>query len=275
MKLLQGSPRSPSEVQRRTAVTSDRSGRRHGANRALMGSSRALITRGDGLYLAGRFDKALSLYDRALQLLEGGGRHELRLQITCLNKFAYASLQRGLLYEAECVATRALNILYLQGWSGSSCAMRTHEILGLIYHAQRKYCKAEHMFSTAVSLARRIAGVGAGTLAVLMNRLAVVVASQGRLGEAIVILHGAIGILEDIPAGFTSDLTMALGNIAELYRGLGHLEISEVLYQRSRERLVGAFGVVRPNCYETRASLEAVYREDGQAGDRWGLTPIH
>jgi tetratricopeptide (TPR) repeat protein len=240
-----------------------------------MRSPRFLISRGDALYISGRFSKALVFYSRALELLERRGGHELELKIRCLNKVAEACLQQGFLCRGECAAIRALNISYLQGLREGGCTIRTHEILGLIYQAQEKYCKAEHMFSAAVSLTRRVVGVGGGTLAITMNRLAVVVAKQQRFGEAIAILRGAIEIFEGIPAGFANDLRIALGNIAELYRWLGYLDISEVLLRRSQERLLDTLEWARPSCLGTSVSLDYVPREHGWASDRLSYFATH
>ena len=215
--------------------------------------------------------EADSLYDRALEILEGYPGETDRLA-DVLREKAELKTQAGQFVQAESLYVRALHAC--ENAPDSSClglGMLLNE-LGALYRALGLLSKAETCYRRSLLVKEKLFGHKHPEIAVSLNSLAVLYGEEGRYGEAERFAEQAVSIEEDAYGPEHPDLASMLTNLAvqrvylgrygeaekNLKRAISILEKSEASYLKAL--LISATNLTNLYRVQNRsADAESVY----------------
>ena len=110
----------------------------------------------------------------------------------------------------------------------------TLNTLAVLYHAQRKYAKAEPLYQRVLQLLEQTVGPEHPTLATTLNNLAVVYEAQDKYDEAEPLYQRALTLIEHTLGPEHPNLAAALDNYADLLRKMQREAEAEAAEARAK-----------------------------------------
>jgi tetratricopeptide (TPR) repeat protein len=213
---------------------------------------------------AGKYDEALPLAERALEIRErlwGAEHHDVAAAIYTL---AGIYTGRGEYVKAEPLYNRALAIREKAlGKDHPSTVDSLHDLAALYYY-QGKYAEAEPLFRRALELYEKALGKDHSDTATGLNSLAALYMAQGKYAEAEPLYKRAIDIYEKALGKDHQYTALGLNNLAALYETQGKYVEAEPLFRRALDIYEKALGKDHPDTAQSLNSLAGLYREQGK-----------
>jgi len=194
------------------------------------------------LYRAGKYDRAVLVAQKALEVAEENFGKEHPYVAVSLNNLAelyrnrgdhFDSKKRGDYFKAKLLYRRAL--LILENELGSN-----HPYVGLIlnnlaelYRNQGDYADAKPLYRRALAIFENAKTSNHYDVGLVLNNLALLYANQGDYVQAEPFYKRALLILENELGSNHPYVGLTLNNLAELYREKGDYTQAEPLYKRA------------------------------------------
>ena len=191
-----------------------------------------LVNRGERLSAEGRFGEAEVILQRAIRETEdsvGKDHPAVRRPVSSLVSLY---LENGMPERAERLLGDPPELPSSAAPADPSTISLLHNFAAL-FHAQRRYVKAEAYYRGALSLAERTFGVDDERLAQLLNNLGLLLAQQGRREKAVPFLERTLAILQKALGPNHPNLAKSMTNLGALYCSLGSYAKAEPLFQQA------------------------------------------
>ncbi|MCH9020162.1 MAG: tetratricopeptide repeat protein [Proteobacteria bacterium] len=230
------------------------------ASKALMEARRE----GKALYEAGKYEQAIPLHRRALELGEREFGPDHPTTSTLLNNLAVVYRAQGRYEAAEPLHKRALAIWEKAlGPDHPDVATGLNNLAGLFKNLGR-YEAAEPLYKRALAIREKALGPDHPSVATTLNNLAGLYHAQGRYEAAEPLLKRALAIDEKVLGPEHPDFGIQLNNLADLYRAQGRYEAAEPLYKRALAVWEKTLGPDHPNVAHGLNSLARLYHALGR-----------
>jgi CHAT domain-containing protein/Flp pilus assembly protein TadD len=222
-----------------------------------------LFTEFPRLYLAGKYDEALALIERVLEIRERVLGPEHPFVAATINNLAILYQLIGDYTKAETLFRRTLTIKEKALGSEHPDVARLLNNLAFLYKSRGDYAKAESLYLRALTIKERALGPEHPDLVSTLNNLAFIHKSRGDYAKVEPLYKRALTIWEKAVGPEYSDVASALNNLAILYRNRGEYAKAEPLYERALTILERALGPEHPDTASALNNLAIVYRVRG------------
>src|SRR5262245_42906739 len=216
------------------------------------------------LHRAGKYDEAIPLAQRLVELTRTRFRKEPRAHANALGILGDLYREKGRYAEAEPLYKSAHSILEKELGPNDREVGQSLNRLGLLYWAQGRYAEAEPLYKRALAIDEKVLGPNHPTIGTLLNNLAVLHVRQGRYAEAEPLYERARAIAEKALGPDHPDVGRALTHLAMLYANQGRYAEAEPLYKRALAIREGALGPNHPEVAGTLNSLALLYVARGR-----------
>jgi CHAT domain-containing protein/Tfp pilus assembly protein PilF len=216
------------------------------------------------LYQAGKYDEAIPLAQRLVELTRSRSRKEPRAHANALGILGDLYREKGRYAEAEPLYKSAHGMLEKELGPDRREVGQSLNRLGLLYWAQGRYAEAEPLYKRALAIDEKVLGPDHPTIGTLLNNLAVLHVRQGRFSEAEPLYERARAIAEKALGPDHPDVGRALTHLALLYADQGRYAEAEPLYKRALAIREGALGPNHPEVAGTLNSLALLYVARGR-----------
>jgi CHAT domain-containing protein/Tfp pilus assembly protein PilF len=211
-----------------------------------------LFTEFPRLYRAGKYDEALSLVERRLEIREKVLGPEHPVVVAIVNNLAILYQQIGDYTKAKSLFQRTLTSKEKALGSEHPDVARLLNNLAFLHKSRGDYAKAEPLYLRALTIKERALGPEHPDVASTLNNLALLHKSRGDYAKAEPLYQRALTILEKAVGLEYSDVASALNNLAILYRDRGDYAKAEPLYERALTIMERALG---PEHLDTASAL--------------------
>ena len=217
----------------------------------------------ESLYKSGKFQEAVSLAERSLELREKarGPKHPDVAQ--SLHDLGLLYSAQGAYARAESLHLRALSIREkVLGAMHLDVAQSLND-LALLYQAQGTYARAEPLLIRALAIKEKTLGAMHPDLSSTLNLLGLLYKVQGAYARAESLYNRALEISEKTRGAVHPDVALSLNNLGLLYVAQGAFARSAPLLVRAlaiREQVLGA---VHPDVATSLNSLAGLYLRQG------------
>jgi CHAT domain-containing protein/Tfp pilus assembly protein PilF len=222
-----------------------------------------LLTEFPRLYRAGKYDEALPLVERALEIRERVLGPEHPVVVATVNNLAILYQLIGDYTKSEPLFQRTLTIKEKALGSEHPDVARLLNNLAFLYKSRGDYAKAEPLYLRALIIKERALGPEHHDVASTLNNLAFLYKSRGDYAKVEPLYKRVLTILEKAVGPEYSDVVSALNNLAILYRNRGDYAKAEPLYERALTILERALGPGHPDTARALNNLAIVYRVRG------------
>jgi CHAT domain-containing protein/Tfp pilus assembly protein PilF len=216
------------------------------------------------LQSSGRFDEALPLAERVLEIRERllGTEHD---DVTAaIDELAGIYTDKGAYVKAEPLYRRALDIREKAlGKDHPDTAESLHD-LAILYYYQGKYEEAEPLLKRSLDINEKALGQDHPYTSYSLNNLAMLYQAQGKYEEAEPLVKRALSIRERALGKDHPSTATSLNNLALIYVLQGKYEEAEPLYKRALDIWEKALGKDHPSTARALNNLAALYQEQGQ-----------
>ena len=213
--------------------------------------------------IIGKFDDALALYRKCLELCEKVlGKTHIALATTYSD---YAGLQSDLgnYSDAERLFKESLKIYDLNGRSDSSYTAVVKANLANLYQKTWRLDEAELLFTETIPVMQKCFGHDHPNLAPVYNNLAQSYFNQLKFNEAEKYYNAAFLIYQKIHSSEHPDMIMVNLNLAGVYREQGKFNESKSLYERVIRDLKLHFGEVHPTLATAYNNFSILFTKHG------------
>jgi CHAT domain-containing protein/Tfp pilus assembly protein PilF len=212
------------------------------------------------LQRAGKYDEALPLAERVLEIRERLSGPEHPDVADSLNDLARLYLDRGDYAKAEPLLNRALAILEkaLEPEHPSVAASLSN--LSLLYKNRGEYSKAEPLLNRALAIREKALGPEHPDVAASLNNLASVYRVRGEYAKAEPLVHRALAIREKALGPEHIDVADSLNDLAYLYLDRGDYAKAEPLLNRALVIREKALGPEHPDVAASLNNLAFLYQ---------------
>jgi CHAT domain-containing protein/Tfp pilus assembly protein PilF len=232
------------------------------SDRALY-EARKLYEEGSKLYRAGKYDKALPLVERALEIRE----RILGLQhpdvATAINFLAILYRYIGEYSKVEPLHQRALTIWEKALGPEHLTVARGLNNLANLYRERGEYIKAEPLYQRVLSIREGMLGPEHSLVAASLNNLALLDWEKGNYTKAVPLYQRAMAIWEKALGPEHPDVAVSLNNLANVYWEIGEYVMAEPLYERALAIREKALGLEHPLVAASLYGLAMLNRERG------------
>jgi CHAT domain-containing protein/Flp pilus assembly protein TadD len=199
----------------------------------LLHEARRLETASRQLWVAGKYDEALPLAEKALELQERrwGAEHP-DLTYPLLN-LASIHFRKGDYEKAEALYLRGLMIAEKALGSEHPRVARLLHYLGIFYGTEGDYARAESLHQRAISIQERALGPDHPLVASSLSELANLYRNKGDFVHAEPLLQRVLTAQEKVLGEEHSNFAGTLNNLASLNHEKGDYAKAEPLYQRA------------------------------------------
>jgi CHAT domain-containing protein/Flp pilus assembly protein TadD len=222
-----------------------------------------LFTEFPRLYRAGKYDEALQLAERVLEIRERVLGAEHPVVVATVNNLAILYQLIGDYTKAESLFQRTLTIMERALGPEHPDVARLLNNLAFLYKSRGDYAKAEQLYLRSLTIKERTLGPEHPDVASTLNNLAFLHKTRGDYAKAEPLYKRALAILEKAVGPEYSDVASALNNLAILYRNRGDYAKAEPLYERALTILERALGPEHPDTASALNNLAIVYRVRG------------
>jgi len=216
------------------------------------------------LQRAGKYDEALSLVERALEIRERLLGTEHRDVAAGIDSLAGVYSDRGEYVKAEPLYLRALAIREKALGIDHPDTATGASNLGKLYHYQGKYGEAESLYKRSLEIREKALGKDHPDTAEVLNNLAVLYSAQGKYVEAEPLHQRALDIREKALGKDHPSTAQSLNNLAFVYEYLGKYAEAEPLYKRALDIREKALGKDHPSTAISLNSLASLYHLQGK-----------
>jgi tetratricopeptide (TPR) repeat protein len=212
---------------------------------------------------AGKYDEALLLVERALQIRERARGPNHREVAECLNLLGRLQWRRGKYAEAEPPLQRARQIWEAVLGKNHPDVAQSLNNLANLYTDQGSYEQAEPLYQRAIQIREAALGTNHPDVAQSLNNLANLYSAQGAYPRAVSLHQHALRIRETALGPNHPDVAQSLNNLADLYSAQGSYNRAEPLYQRAIQIRESALGTTHPHVATSLDSLATMYWTQG------------
>ncbi|WP_437312109.1 tetratricopeptide repeat protein [Sorangium sp. So ce388] len=212
---------------------------------------------------AGRYDEAISLAQRALELREAalGPYHPDVAQ--SLNSLAALLYAKGDYTTAEPLLRRALAIREKAlGPDHPDVAESLNNLAALLY-AKGDYAAAEPLYRRALAIREKALGPDHPDVATTLNNLAALLYAKGGYAAAEPLYRRALAIWEKALGPDHPQVANGLSNLASLLQAKGDYAGAEPLYRRALDIRVRALGPDHPGVAQSLNNLASLLEAKG------------
>ncbi|NMG60492.1 tetratricopeptide repeat protein [Geitlerinema sp. P-1104] len=215
------------------------------------------------LYEEGRYQEAIPLEQRALEIRETALGESHPLVAESLNNLAQLYHNQGNYHAAEPLYLRSLEIRETALGESHPDVATSLNNLALLYWNQGNYDAAEPLYLRSLEIRETALGESHPSVAASLNNLAALYRSQGNYDAAEPLLLRSLEILETALGESHPHVATSLNNLAQLYRSQGNYDAAEPLYLRSLEIYQTALGESHPDIAGSLNNLAQLYRSQG------------
>src|SRR6266508_1045602 len=216
------------------------------------------------LQRAGKYDEALSLVERALEIRERLLGTEHRDVAAGIDSLAGVYSDRGEYVKAAPLYLPALAIREKALGIDHPDTATVASNLGKLYHYQGKYGEAEPLYKRSLDIREKALGKDHPDTAEVLNNLAVLYSAQGKYVEAEPLHQRALDIREKALGKDHPSTAQSLNNLAFVYEYLGKYAEAEPLYKRALDIREKALGKDHPSTAISINSLASIYDSQGK-----------
>jgi CHAT domain-containing protein/Tfp pilus assembly protein PilF len=228
------------------------------SDRALQ-EARNLLAENIKLQSAAKYDEALPIIERALEIRErvlGPDHPDLA---ACLNSLGILYKNKGDLVKAEALYQRALAIREKTMGSEHPGVAAVLNNLAIVYRDRGEIAKAEELHQRALSIREIALGPEHPDFAQSLNNLALILRSRGEYGKAELMHQRSLNIWEKAFGPEDTRVARSLHSLAFLYWESGEYAKSEPLYQRALAIFEKTLGPEHPDYAQTLNNLALLY----------------
>ena len=215
------------------------------------------------LQRAGKYDEALPLAERVLEVRERLLGAEHRDVAAAINGLAGIYLDRGEYVKAEPLYKRAIDIREKAPGKDHPATATSLNKLALVYQDLGKYVEAEPLYKRALEIREKALSKDHPDTAQSLNNLALLYRTQGNYVEAEAIYKRALDICEKALGKDDPATAIILSNLALLYSRQGKYIEAEPLYKRALEIREKALSKDHPDTARALNNLAELYRTQG------------
>ncbi|MBO0724184.1 MAG: tetratricopeptide repeat-containing protein, partial [Blastocatellia bacterium] len=216
------------------------------------------------LQRAGKYDEALPLAERALEIRERLLRAEHLDVAAAITGLASIYTNKGEYVKAEPLYRRALDIREKALGKDHPDTAKSLNNLAILSHFQGKYVEAESLFKRTLEIREKTLGKDHPDTAASLNNLAILYKAQGRYMEAESLYKRALDIWEKTLGKDHPDTAKSLNNLAVLCDDQEKYEEAESLYKRALDIWERTLGKDHPLTAYAINNLAASYRDQGK-----------
>lgn len=214
------------------------------------------------LYEAGKFDDAIPLAQKSLDICEQASLPDFERTGTALNNLAALFCAKGDYAQAEPLYRRALEIKEsIDGPDHPRVATALNNLAEL-YRVMGDYAKAEPLFKRSLKIDEKILGPDNPRTATDINNLGLLYDSMGDYVKAQKLYFRTLEIREKSQGPDHPLTATALGNLAAMYCLTGNYAEAERLYRRALGIAEKALGPDHPDTANYLTYLADLYRGD-------------
>src|SRR6266542_99038 len=243
--------------------------------RAAIGNDRALHE-ARGLYedarklrREGKYDEALQLVERSLEIRERLLGPDHPDVATAINSLAILHRQKGQYAKAEQLCRRSLAIRESALGPDHPHVADSLNNLASIYYNQGDFPKADLLFRRALMIREKALGPSHLDVAQSLSNLIVLYRDTGEYAEAEPLFRRALAIREKTLGPEHPDVASSLNGLGTLYHNRGECAKAEPFYQRALAIWEKALGPEHPNVATSLNGLASLYygRGDYERGE--------
>jgi CHAT domain-containing protein/Tfp pilus assembly protein PilF len=226
--------------------------------------ARKLYEEGAKLQRAGKYDKALPLVERALEIREKISRVDHRGVADALHSLASLYLYKGEYAKAEPLYLRALTVYEKTAGPEHPSLARSLNHLAVLYWNRNEYVRAEQFARRALAIFESALGRAHSNVATTLNTLAMIYGSRGDFAKAEPLCQRVLTILESALGREHPYFATALNNLANVYYNKGDYAKAEHLYLRSLAIGEKVLGQEHSEVARTLFNLASVHLKRGE-----------
>ena len=216
------------------------------------------------LFNNAKYDKALPLLERALDMRERLFGGDAPAVATSLTSLATLHLEQGRFSQAEPLFARALAIRE-KALSPDHADLATGlNNLASLYQVQSRYAEAEPLYTRALAIQEKALGPNHSSVANSLNNLATLYRAQGLYAQAEPLYTRALAIREKDLGPDHPNVANGLNNLATLYLDQSRYAQAEPLFMRALAIREKALGPEHPTVAQNLNSLAALYYHQAQ-----------
>jgi CHAT domain-containing protein/Tfp pilus assembly protein PilF len=216
------------------------------------------------LQRAGKYDEALQLAERALEIRERLLKTEHQDVTAAINGLGDIYTDKGEYVKAEPLYRRALAIREKALGKDHPDTGASINNLATLYREQGKYPEAEPLFKRALDIREKMLGNDHPDTAESFNNLALFYTLQGEYKEAEPLYKRALDIREKALGNDHPATANSLNNLALLYYNQGKYREAEPLYKRAIGINEKTLGKDHPDTAQNLNNLAALYESQGK-----------
>ena len=234
---------------------------------AQMESFSALQQRIDQLHVSGKYDEAIPLAEKLLELTRGQKGEKHPHTATCLNTLATLYQAKGRYAEAEPLYKRSLTIREAElGNAHPEVATTVGNLAGL-YRSLGRYVEAEPLYKRSLAIRETALGGLHTDVGTSLNNLALLYWAQGRYAEAEPLYKRSLAIHENAHGPDHPHVATSLNNLAELYKAQGRYAEAVPLSERDVAISTQALGPEHPDVGKALGNLAGLYEAQARYSD--------
>ncbi len=202
---------------------------------------------GVGFHHAGEYDKALLLFEQALQIDKKAYGNKHPFYALSLNNLAVLYNSQGKYDQALPLFKQALQIRKeVLGLQHPRYAESLNN-LAVLYRAQGEYDKALPLFKQALEIHQQVLGLQHPDTANSLNNLAALYQAQGEYDRVLPLYDQALEIYKQVLGLQHPDYAVSLNNLSFLYCSQGEYDKALPLYEQAVAIVVKALGEKHPD----------------------------
>lgn len=218
------------------------------------------------LHRAGKYDEALPLVERSLEIRERVLGPEHPDVAALIHSKAVLCWLKGDYSKAEPLFQKALRIREKTLGSEHRDVAVSLNGLGILYKDQGKVVEAERLYHRALDIWEKALGPEHPEVALPLNNLAIIYDDRGEYAKAESFYQRALTIWEKALGPDNNRVASVLNNLAGLYNETGDHAKAEAYHQRVLEFRLKALGPDHPSVASSLYNLALLYsNEDGYA----------
>ena len=224
---------------------------------------RQLHAEGVRLTRAAKYDDALPLLERALQIRQKTLAPGDPLVAQALNSAGNLYWRKGDYAKAEPLQQQALAITEKERGADHPDVATALNSLANLYHSKGDYSRAESLYQRALAIREKAQGPEHPDVAAPLNNLSNLYREKGEYDKAEPLLQRALAIREKAQGPDHSTVAAPLNNLATVYWAKGDYARAEPLYQRALAIWEKALGPEHPSVALALNNLANLYRNKG------------
>jgi CHAT domain-containing protein/Tfp pilus assembly protein PilF len=228
-------------------------------DRALQ-EARKLIERGSKLRGAGKYEEALPLFERGLEIRERVLGPDHCDVAEALNRVAVLYWSKSEYAKAEPLFQRALGIREKALGPEHPIVAVTLNDLANVYKSSANYGRAEALYQRALSIMEKTLGPDHPNVAAILDNLYLSYCDRGEYAIAEPLEQRSLAIREKVLGPEHLEVAISLNNLAKLHCKRGDCLKSEPLYQRALTIFEKELGQQHPYVASTIDNLAVVYQ---------------